>query len=181
MELLSRGLPTSATRDEAQIRLSVIEKALQCLQDIHEAYAVNPESLTLQDTEDAREDARRRRALNTLLDLISIEGIYPSLSTGVGIPLEKRVLTTLPPGVIAKQAPETVENKSQNEFLLRRILSTLINIMLDERQGIQMVVQGRILSDIVSGTAEMAFNTHAVSVEEKKDFQEKFERIIAQY
>lgn len=182
VEILSRDSPTSTTRDEAQIRLLVIEQALQCLQDIHEAYAsaVNSESLILQAPEDAREDARRRRALNTLLDLISIEGVYPSLSTGVGIPLEKRVLTTLPAGVITKQVPEAAEYKSRNEALLQRILSTLINIVLDEREGIQMIVQGRVLSDIISGTAELAFNPRVASDEEKKEFQQKFERIIAQ-
>jgi hypothetical protein len=182
VEILSRDSSTSSTRDEAQIRLSVIEQALQCLQDIHEAYAspVNSESLILQAPEDVREDARRRRALNTLLDLISIEGVYPSLSTGVGIPLEKRVLTTLPAGVITKQVPEAAEPNPQNEALLRRILSTLISIVLDDREGIQMIVQGRILSDIISGTAELAFNARVASDEEKKVFQEKFERIIAQ-
>lgn len=182
VEILNRDSPTSTTKDEAQIRLSVIEQALRCLQDIHEAYAsaVNSESLILQAAEDVREDARRRRALNTLLDLISIEGVYPSLSTGVGIPLEKRVLTTLPAGVITKQVPEDAQYKSQNEALLRRILSTLINIMLDERVGIQMIVQGRVLSDIISGTAELAFSPRVTSDEEKEEFKEKFERIIAQ-
>lgn len=183
VEILSRDSPASTAGGEAQIRLSVIEQALQCLQDIHEAYAspVNSENLILQAPEDAREDAKRRRALNTLLDLISIEGVYPCLSTGVGIPLEKRVLTTLPAGVITRQVQEAAEDKSRNEALLRRILSTLINIVLDEREGIQMIVQGRILSDIISGTAELAFNTHIASEEEKKGFQEKFDKIIAQY
>lgn len=183
VEILNRESAASTTGDEAQIRLSVIDQALQCLQDIHEAYAspVNSESLILQAPEDAREDAKRRRALNTLLDLISIEGVYPSLSAGVGIPLEKRVLTTLPAGVITKQVTDAAEHRSQKEALLRRILSTLINIVLDEREGIQMIVQARILSDIISGTAELAFNTRLASDEEKKEFQEKFERIISQY
>jgi hypothetical protein len=77
------------------------------------------------------------------------------------------VLTTLPAGVITRQVQEAAEDKSRNEALLRRILSTLINIVLDEREGIQMIVQGRILSDIISGTAELAFNTHIASEEEK--------------
>ncbi|KAH8696342.1 protein required for cell viability [Talaromyces proteolyticus] len=182
VEILSQKLPTSPKNDETQARLSIIEKALQYLQDIHKAFVLSANSKTLieNSSDDPREDARRRRTLNTLLDLISIEGVYPSLSTGVGIPLEKRVITNLPPGVIPKHVPEIATDKSQNEALLRRILSTLINIVLDDRDGIQSIVRGRVLSDIISGVAELAFNTCDVSDQGTNKLQQDFDRIIAE-
>lgn len=116
------------------------------------------------------------------MDLISIEGVYPCLSSGVGIPLEKRVVSNLPTGVIARQAPEMTSDKPRNEELLYRILSTLADVLLDEREGgIQQMLRGRVLSDIISAAADLAFNSHEISSEERLHAQKTFDTIITEY
>lgn len=165
------------SKDDAQARSSVIEEAVQCLQNIHNAFvsAVNVEV-------EAREDAKRRRIIYTLLDLISIEGVYPCLSTNVGIPLEKRVISHLPTGVIARQAPEMTSDKPRNEDLLYRILLTLSGILLDETGGgIQALVRGRVLSDVISAAADLGFNSCQISSEEKLNAQGLLDMIITKY
>jgi hypothetical protein len=118
----------------------------------------------------------------TLLDLISIEGVYPCLSTGVGIPLEKRVISNLPTGVIARQAPEMTSDKPRNEKLLYRILSTLTGVLLDEHgEGIQSMIRGRVLSDIISAAADLAFNSREISSEERLGTQKLLDKIVTGY
>lgn len=168
------------------MRSLVIEKALLILTDIHLGFATpvdNEEfhSTDSQAQDSALEDAKRRRVLHMLLDLISLEGIYPSLSPGVGIPLEKRVISSLPTGVIAKQAPLSAKTKSQAESLLHRILTHLLDILVDKRPGIQSIVRGRILSDIISGSADLAFNSQSLTQEQKSKYQNIFERVINEY
>lgn len=162
----------------------VIEEALRRLESIHNALVsiVSSGDEAQQQPEDAREDAKRRRVIYTLLDLISIEGVYPCLSTGVGIPLEKRVISNLPQGVVARQAPEMTSEKPRNEVLLYRILLALASILLNESSGeIQSLLRGRVLSDVVSAAADLAFNSLQISEEERFNARSIFDRIIAEY
>lgn len=135
-----------------------------------------------QQPEDAREDAKRRRVIYTLLDLISIEGVYPCLSTGVGIPLERRVISNLPQGVVARQAPDMTSDKPRNEVLLYRILLALTSILLDESHGgTRSLLRGRVLSDVISAAADLAFNSRQISEEERLNARNLFDRVIAEY
>lgn len=124
------------------------------------------------------EDAKRRRMLHALLDLISLEGIYPSLSSGVGIPLQQRVISVLPAGVIAKQAQEPGSSSPHNEALLRGILEVLSTILFDKRQSIQPVIRGRILSDIISGLSDLAFNPNVQASQDQERYGEALARVI---
>lgn len=133
-------------------------------------------------TEDASlEDAKRRRILHALLDLISLEGIYPSLSSGVGIPLQQRVISVLPAGVIAKQSDLYPSDKPHNEALLDRILSGLSAILLDPRPSIQPVIRGRILTDIISGALDLSINSNSTSTERKCFYQTFIDDLIKEY
>ena len=165
------------------MRATVIGKALDILSRIHAAITAEEEqSQVSPDTEDvALEDAKRRRILHALLDLVSLEGIYPSLSTGVGIPLQQRVISVLPAGVIAKQSDAPSSGKPHDELLLDRILLTLSGIILDTRPSIQPVVRGRILSDIISGSLDLAFNSKSISAERRDHYQNAASRAIEEY
>ncbi|KAL2011041.1 hypothetical protein VTN00DRAFT_3759 [Thermoascus crustaceus] len=183
VEILSRKLP-NYTPGDVPARADVIRKALSILTSIHVAFATpveDDEELAHADSKEedaALEDAKRRRALHALLDLISLEGIYPSLSQGVGIPLEKRVISVLPAGVIAKQAPVPANTNPQDEALLDETLRVLVDILFDDRPSIQPVVRGRILTDIISGTADLAFNSKTLSSDAKVRYQQIFQKII---
>lgn len=173
--------------DDDTVRHVVIGRALDIISRIHTAFTtpVNGEEEHLQTSqgpEDAAlEDARRRRLLHALLDLISLEGIYPSLSSGVGIPLQQRVISVLPAGVIARQSNTPQNDKPHDEVLLDRILMTLSDIVLDPRPSIQSVVRGRILSDIISGALNLAFNPKSLSIEKRDYYQKVASSVIAEY
>jgi hypothetical protein len=165
----------------------VIDKALGILNRIHTAFVTPAESRP--ESQQAAtsggdadlEDAKRRRILHALLDLISLEGIYPSLSSGVGIPLQQRVISVLPAGVIAKQAHVPASSIPHNEALLRHIMAVLFNIVLDSRSSIQPVIRGRILCDLISGAADLAFNPNISPFPDQAKFQDGFAEIITQY
>ncbi|KAJ5993549.1 hypothetical protein N7451_009273 [Penicillium sp. IBT 35674x] len=180
LENLSQNEDSSFSGDE--IRATVIDKALQILSRIHIAFITpdleQSQHLATEGEDVALEDAKRRRMLHALLDLISLEGIYPSLSSGVGIPLQQRVISVLPAGVIAKQAQIPPSSTPHNVSLLRHVMDVLLTILMDTRSSIQPVIRGRILSDIISGTADLAFNPKCSSHEDGSNIQAQFSTLI---
>ena len=185
---MSQNVPEEGHHNRTS-RSVVIEWALSLLLRIHRAF-VEPTSAAQRDVvshagklqEDTLvEDAKRRRSLHALLDLIAFEGIYPSLSEGVGIPLEQRMISVLPTGVIAKQASKPSEERAENEHLLCRILDDLRSILRDKRDSIQPIIQGRILPDIICGVAELAFNSQCMSQEDSDAYKNMFSELIKEY
>ncbi|KAL4882603.1 hypothetical protein BJY04DRAFT_37460 [Aspergillus karnatakaensis] len=164
-------------------RAAVIGKALDLLSQIHVAF-VNPvivapqRSLCGENQKDPNlEDAKRRRILHALLDLVSLEGIYPSLSSGVGIPLQQRVITVLPAGVIAQQATP-MSKQPQNEALLRCILVGVSDIIFDTRPSIQPVITGRILSDIISASSDLGYNPNILTHDGQSRYRQILTKVI---
>ncbi|KMP02697.1 hypothetical protein CIRG_02389 [Coccidioides immitis RMSCC 2394] len=164
IDILDRTLPADYCHDDTP-RSRVVQRTLALLSSIHDAFVAEstdpvPAKRVLGKQQDqALEDAKRRRALHALLDLLSFEGIYPSLSSGVGIPLEKRVISVLPAGVIAKNATKASDSTPQYTRILDCIIGSLSHILQDARPSIQPIILGRILPDLVCGTAELAFNS----------------------
>lgn len=169
------------------MRAVVIGKALDILSGIHAAFTAPANGQEehfrfSHETEDpSLEDAKRRRMLHALLDLISLEGIYPSLSSGVGIPLQQRVISVLPAGVIAKQSNIPPNATPHDEHLLNHILFTLSDIVLDTRPSIQSVIRGRILSDIVSAALDLSYNSKDMSTERKIYYEKVISKVIEEY
>lgn len=183
MEILCKNLSVTSS-DDRSIRDIVITKALDLLSRIHRAFTTVNDAAHTQasHSEDvALDGAKRRRILHALLDLISLEGVYPSLSPGVGIPLQQRVISVLPAGVIAKQASLPSDDRPNDELLLDRILATLTEIVFDFRLSIQPVIRGRILSDMVSGVSDLAFNSKSLSPGRRRRHEEAFARIVEEY
>lgn len=188
MGILSRKLPEE-TQNSDSLRTLVIAKALELIRNIHTAFVAPDEhegnNHPVTSKEDpALEDAKRRRALHALLDLVSLEGIYPSLSEGLGIPLEKRLISVLPTGVIAKQSQVPAGdkwNKSQDEALLHHILTALNEILLDNRPSIQPVIRDRILTDVLPATAELAFISQSLQGDVKDNYKRILQRVINEY
>ncbi|KAJ5894770.1 hypothetical protein N7495_006461 [Penicillium taxi] len=182
LEILSQSLEI-LTENEGPVRTAVICKALDLLSHIHTAFVAPVVSLEdLQQPEvnqdPSLEDARRRRTLHALLDLISLEGIYPSLSSGVGIPLQQRVISVLPAGVIAKQDQMISSTSPHNQDLLHLVMEALLKILEDETPSIQPVIRGRILSDIISGIADLAFNPNVGTCDDRAKLEKSFSKII---
>ncbi|KAL4863984.1 hypothetical protein BDV12DRAFT_176818 [Aspergillus spectabilis] len=177
--LLNKELP----EEDASARANVIGKALDLLSQIHVAF-VNPVIVAHQsflvdgNQEDPNlEDAKRRRILHALLDLISLEGIYPSLSSGVGIPLKQRVISVLPAGVIAQRTTPAFE-KPQDDVLLRRILVVVSDIIFDTRPSIQPVVTGRILSDVISASSDLGYNPNVPADTDQPVYRQILSKVV---
>ncbi|KAI5295236.1 hypothetical protein KEM52_001969 [Ascosphaera acerosa] len=159
--------------NEDEKRTRVVGKAVSLLNDIHQTYTdpLREQGPAERGKDPSALDAKQRQTVHALLDLISIEGIYPSLSEGVGIPLEKRLISVLPQGVVARHeqpANEDATARSRREHLLLDILSHIATILRDRRDGIQQLVLSRILPDIISSAAELAFNSRSISTHEKQ-------------
>lgn len=186
MDILSQSLDLLPASDKTA-RTAVVSKALDILSAIHNAFVtpVSHQDLLQQPQikveNPGLEDAKRRQMIHALLDLISLEGIYPSLSSGVGIPLQQRVISVLPAGVIAKQTSVPASSIPHDEALLNQIMKVLLTITLDDRDSIQPIIRGRILSDIVSGAADLAFNPNLVASESKLYYQKALSKIIDEY
>ncbi|PYH49704.1 RTP1/Tango6 family protein [Aspergillus saccharolyticus JOP 1030-1] len=186
LDILLRSDVSKACGDETSKRRDVIGVALQNLSSIHIAFVTplsdaEKEALrhSTADTEDAAlEDAKRRRLLHALLDLISLEGIYPSLSGGVAIPLQKRVISVLPAGVIAQQHQVPPHEKPQDETLLEQVIVVLADIVFDSRPSIQPVVRGRILSDMISGLADLGYNSVGLPDDKKTHYQHGLAKLL---
>ncbi|KAI5291020.1 hypothetical protein KEM54_006648, partial [Ascosphaera aggregata] len=173
----------SALENESQKRSYVITTALALLKEIHAAYTdpYHTGNRSVNDKDPALIDAKRRRSIHALLDLLSIEGIYPSLSPGVGIPLEKRIVIALPAGVVARpQQPVTQDAslKNERERLLITILNDLEKILRDQELGIQRHVLNRTLPDIISGSTELAFNSVTLTSAQQKQYESLFYHVI---
>ncbi|GLB17181.1 hypothetical protein AtubIFM61612_007043 [Aspergillus tubingensis] len=170
-------------KSTGSVRRDVIFKALSLLSLIHTAFitpssAGDQPSQTGQEAEDvALEDAKRRRLLLALLDLIAVEGIYPSLSRGLGLPLHQRVFSALPAGVIAQQQHHAQESP-EDEYLLETIWVTLSNIIFDTKMSVQDVIRGRILSDMISAAADLAYNSQSLSDDKKAIYRQEVGRLI---
>lgn len=188
MELLYNGLQEPLPEHDGSMRTVVIGKALDILAHLHAAFVTrvegeggHPSQVRSGPEDPSLEDAKRRRVLHALLDLISLEGIYPTLSPGAGIPLRERVISVLPAGVIAKPTAAAADSNPQNEQLLDHILTSIYAILFDERPSIQLVICGRILSDIISGTASLAFNSISLSGNKRSCYHEAFKRVLKEY
>ncbi|KAL4762499.1 RTP1-C1 domain-containing protein [Aspergillus foveolatus] len=182
IDILSQNTPEYSAED-GSARADVIGKALGLLSQIHVAF-VNPvideeqsSQANAEEEDAALEDAKRRRILHALLDLIALEGIYPSLSFGVGIPLQQRVISVLPAGVIAQQNPPPPE-KPPDISLLGRILTGLSGIIFDVRPSIQPVITGRILSDIISASSDLGYNPILPASKEQTQYRQILAKVV---
>ncbi|OJD28287.1 hypothetical protein ACJ73_00309 [Blastomyces percursus] len=184
VQILARKIQVQG-KEDGSATFHVIQRALDLLVAIHRAYADLNLDVGIENSkrngrreDPVLEDTKRRRVIHGLLDLISLEGIYPALSQGVGIPLQKRVMSVLPTGVVATQAEATSANKPHDERLLLFIIDTLRPVVCDKHAGIQPIIMGRILADILCATAELAFHSHSLLQEQIDTYRELFETII---
>ncbi|KAJ5497450.1 hypothetical protein N7463_009437 [Penicillium fimorum] len=183
LQILSQTSDDDDGAGDDAARPTVINKALDILTSLHKSFVLPEDQHTSiqsfdEDEDSPSEDAKRRRMLHALLDLISLEGIYLSLSSGVGIPLQQRVISVLPAGVIAKQAQVVASSVPHDEPLLRRIIDVLVDILFDPRPSLQPIIRGRILSDIISGISDLAFNPNTTDSSYRNKYQNSLAKLI---
>lgn len=144
--------------DGLDLRILVIRRALDLLLRIDRA--LKEDRLV---ASELVQDLSRRKTVDGLLDLVSLEGIYPSLSPGVGIPIERRVRSVLRNGVVTRPSPSSDDSQLQDQSLLIEICLAFDEILSDG-SGIGPTIQQRLLVDVIAGFGELVYSP---SVEDK--------------
>ena len=101
--------------------------------------------------------------MDGLLDLVSLEGIYPNLLPGVGIPIERRVQSVLQGGTSTRVLGS--DDSQTDETLLVDIVSQLSSIAMASSKGLRSAIQERILVDLIAAQTQLAF---APAVDDRK-------------
>lgn len=172
IQRLSSTLPSPPpSTDTKALTRAVIRHALALLLSIHAS--------TTPQTADKLVNATDARTTTCLLDLLVLEGIYPSLSHGVGIPLERRARNfTLPATAAARnkgRVQEIEENKDVE--LLGEVVAGLIGVM-EGGEKVGRTVRERCLVDVLAGCGELAFMDGREPAEQWK---ERWGKLIDRY
>lgn len=117
--------------------------------------------------------------MNALLDLVVLEGIYPSVSSGIGIPVERRLKSTLKGEFTTRSLRETSGGRPEDQRLLIHIINSLCPISLS-REGLASSIQERMSVDLIAAVGELAFSP-AWDVEIGRQFALSFREIIDRY
>ena len=137
-----------------ELRRKIIETALSLLLAIHEGLSQTAEEA---DSPNALQSSSQQKTIDGLLDLISLEGIYPFLSPGVGVPIERRVRSVLKGGLVSKPSPADGGAAPEDKGLLARICVGLYSVTKGGGRGLTSSVEGRTLVDLIAGLGELAY------------------------
>ena len=99
-----------------------------------------------------------RRVVDALLDLISLEGIYPCLLPGVGPPIKHRNKLLHRDGFEIKESPGTARH-DRHDFL-KRIIDALNSIALGGRV-VRCLLLERTFVDAIAANAQLTFGPDA--------------------
>lgn len=161
--------------DEFASRVLVIRQALVLLSGIHRALKQNADTVA-----ELIQDLSRRRIVDGLLDLISLEGIYPCLSSAVGVPIERRVRSVFRNGVITRPSSSGNGSHSQSKNLLVEICVALDKIS-EDGNGLAGTLQERALVDLIAGFGELAYSPLVDKIPSRNIYACKFKSLLDRY
>ena len=110
-----------------------------------------------------------------LLDLLLLEGVYPSMSFGTYDRLRLQSKSVLFP----RGVPYSAEPPNLN-LIQRFVWSLLNNIVLDRGIGVQPLFRRRLLSDLVAANGDLAF-TQTRNEKTRRMGKSEFGRLLAGY
>lgn len=175
---LSTALPASTTNDKDDPR-PVIFYAISLLQRIH------TDLLTKHEPSPRPGEIvspKARRIIIALLDLLALEGIYPCLTPGLGIPLGRRA-RIIPPSKSSNTSSDGVRRLQnlRDVDILGKIISALLDILKDGKGEVVEMLKDRCLVDLVAGCGELAFNpsqNDRLTIDDKVYWQKCWESLI---
>lgn len=144
----TKGIATrlAQAKDEAEVLLDIRQNSLQeasrLLVSINEAVIFDQSS----DGPKRAYDSRLLGVVYNLLDVLVLEGIYPSLPPGVGNLSERRSKSLL----WRKPDPSYV-SPTPGEGLIESALSSLDGFIATPDSGIENIIRHRILADMIAG------------------------------
>ncbi|KAL9117242.1 MAG: hypothetical protein Q9187_006224 [Circinaria calcarea] len=171
VECLAAGKHVQA-EDNTNPRSGVIHRALGLLLNIHHVLCNSP---TDDDTRDFLYNSSYRRIVDSLFDLISLEGIYPNLSSGVGVPIERRVKSVLRGGFETRTTAPREKAGDGDEALLVEIVNQLRGVAESKGRGLGRVFQERTLVDLIAALGQLAY---APSSRDSKTYQNALKSLI---
>ena len=136
------------------LRRKIIETALSLLLAIPEGLSQTVEK---SGSPTSLQSSSQQKTVDGLLDLISLEGIYPFLSPGVGVPIERRVKSVLKGGLVSKPSPADDGAAREDKRRLAQICVGLYSITKGEGRGLTSSLEGRTLVDLIAGLGELAY------------------------
>ena len=134
-------------------REGVICKALLLLRDIHLCLRNCLDPVLVKEV---LYSSTCRRTIDALLDLISLEGIYPLLLPGVGVPIERRVKSVFQGGFTTRAAGAD-QTSNMDQTLLSNIADQLKLIATDSGKGVSGLLRERTLVDLIAALGQLAF------------------------
>ncbi len=155
--------PTNDSWQYPHQRRTVITEALHLLSSLHRAFckvSTRFDQLTA--------GSKSRKLIDTLIDLVVLEGIYPCLSPGVGVPMERRVKSALKGDLVTRPLSQPNPENLQDQELIATIVDCLYPIVLS-RQGLASSLEARMLVDLIAAMAEAAFSLHFTA-----EFRQKY-------
>lgn len=167
-------MPGGNVHDGDELGL-IIAYALSLVQTIH------AHLLTKYKSSPSPEDIfspKDRRIIIALLDLLALEGIYPCLTPGVGVPLERRAKAIIPP---SSKTPSGGLRSIQKTIVLTDVILALSSLLQNDRGEVVELLKDRCLVDLVAGYGELAFNPsqdHGLTEDEKKTWEKRWESLI---
>lgn len=182
------------SRDENVAVPLVVDHALNLLLKIHNEICDRDSA----PVEKRLENPGERRTIFALLDLLVLEGIYPSLTFGIGVPIQRRAGSFVLPNQITPPDPSArieVIGIDRKEVLLVNVIQFFVGIVENSSRvtiyrdfksgksvqgyrGIEGMLRERCLVDLLAGCGELAFNpTRNVSC--RNTWRDKFNNITS--
>ncbi|KAL8934616.1 MAG: hypothetical protein Q9216_005817 [Gyalolechia sp. 2 TL-2023] len=141
-------------RDDLR-RRKIVKKALRLVQEIHASCETTSAG---SDRLDTLANQKGQRIVDALLDLLVLEGLYPSLSPGVGVPVECRLQSALKGGVTARPLDKASGGRLGDQQLLTDIVNSLHSTFLS-RKGLAPSIRQRVTVDLIAAAGELAFSS----------------------
>ena len=135
----------------------MIKRALDLLLNIHHALCFTDHSSI---GREVLYNSEARRIIDTLLDLISLEGIYPNLLSGVGVPIERRVKSVLQGGLVTRSVGISENFNREGNGLLEEIVRQLGKVAADKGKGLGSALQERTLVDLIAALGQLAYASY---------------------
>ncbi|KAL9010673.1 MAG: hypothetical protein Q9180_009269 [Flavoplaca navasiana] len=152
-------------------RQAIIKKALGLLSGLHKDSCQK-----LRYPDHSPTTSRDQKLTDALLDLIVIEGIYPCLEIGVGVPMERRLKPVLKGDFVARPLGQCQEVQAHDEKLIRAIIDCLYPILMS-REGLASNVEARMLVDMIAAVGQAALSP-AFPNDERERYLEMFEGLL---
>ena len=154
----------------------MIWKALQLLLDVHHALT---EARSADAVRELLYDSGSRRVIDALLDLLSLEGIYPNLCPGVGVPIDRRI-SILHGGLTRRSMPPVINSTIKQDLeLLGDIAQQLGKVGKTANGGLSRILQERIVVDLFAALFQLAYQPAHENNQYKVLLQELMNEYVA--